>query len=252
MLLRTLAILLVSLPTFAQVWLPQEETPSEIVNHSAITVGYNEDHEVANWVGYVLRREHLQNCVERSNSFKEDPRLRTGSGTPEDYKSSGYDRGHLAPAGDMKWSRTAMRETFYMSNISPQTGKMNRGQWAQLEVLVRAWAKDADETIVFTGTILEGKLPRIGRTGISVPNEHYKVLLRSKNGELHAIGFLMSRNPTGTGIETYALPVRVIEGLAGLDFFPHLPEEMQDKVETQIDWNEWNFKARFSYDPCSR
>lgn len=252
MLLKTLALILVSLPSFAQVWLPLEETPSEIVNHSAITIGYNEEHEVANWVGYVLRPEHLQNCVERSNNFKEDPLLRTGSGTPEDYKSSGYDRGHLAPAGDMKWSRTAMRETFYMSNISPQTGKMNRGQWAQLEVLVRAWAKDADETIVFTGTILDGKLPRIGRTGISVPNEHYKVLLRSKDGKLDAIGFLMSRNPTGPDIETYALPVRVIERLARVDFFPHLTSAVQDSVESEIDWTQWNFKARFTYDPCSR
>lgn len=248
-----LKILLFFVPSlvWAQIWLPTERTPSEIVRHSAITIGYNEWHETPQWVGHVLRREHLQDCVGRSNSFKVDPLLRTGSATPEDYQSSGYDRGHLAPAGDMKWSKAAMRESFYMSNITPQSGTMNRGRWAQLETLVRAWAKESDETIIFSGPILKDGLPRIGETGVSVPEEHFKVLLRSRAGKYQAIAFLMNKTPSTQGLESYALPVREIERRTGLNFFPHLSRNIQDSVERDIDWSAWNFKAKFAYDRCS-
>jgi endonuclease G len=248
-----LKFLFVLIPSFvfAQTWLPDERTPSEIINHSAITIGYNEWHEVPQWVGYVLRREHLQDCVGRTNNFKVDPILRTGSSSPDDYKNSGYDRGHLAPAGDMKWSKSAMNESFYMSNITPQSPGMNRGKWAQLETLVRAWAKEADETLILSGPILKDGLPRIGRNAVSVPEEHFKVILRAKNRENKSIGFLMTKNPTIQGLEGYALSVREIEKLTGLNFFPHLSQNEQDKIERQIDWSAWNFKAKFSYDRCS-
>lgn len=248
-----LKIFLLLLPSivWAQVWLPTERSPSEIVRHNAITIGYNEWHETAQWVANVLRREHLQDCVGRVTSFKEDPLLSTGSATSDDYKNSGYDRGHLAPAGDMKWSRAAMRESFYMSNVTPQSSAMNRGRWTQLETLVRAWAKEAEETIIFSGPILKEGLPRIGRTGVSVPEEHFKVILSSRKGQRKAIAFLMNKTPSMQGLESYALPVREIERLTGLDFFPHLSHEEQNEIETEIDWDAWNFKSKFDYYPCS-
>ena len=247
-----IGLLLLSSLAHAQVWLPEEETPSDIIQHTAITIGYREEHEVPQWVAYVLRKEHLRDCFDRNDKFREDPSVRTGSALPTDYRSSGYDRGHIAPAGDMKWSKEAMEESFYMSNITPQSPGMNRGRWANLEMLARAWAKEGEETIIVSGPVLQANLPRIGGTGISIPNDHFKVLLRSKGQQLNAIAFLMTQNPTASGLESYALPVRTIEELTGLNFFPHLSKNEQDRIEKKIAWDQWDFKAKFSYYACSR
>ena len=136
-----------------------------------------------------------------------------------------------------------------MSNITPQSGTMNRGRWATLETLVRAWAKEGDETIIVSGPILKDGLPRIGATGVSVPEDHYKVLLRTKNGKQSAIGFLMGKNPAARDLESYVLSVRQIEELAGINFFPQLRDS--DDVETKVEFKDWDFKAKFSYDRCS-
>lgn len=189
--------------------------------------------------------------MDRDDNFRADPSVSSGSALPTDYRSSGFDRGHIAPAGDMKWSQQVMEESFYMSNITPQSPKMNRGRWASLETLTRAWAKEGDETIVVSGPVLRDNLPRIGSTGVSVPDEHFKVLLRSKNGKRAAIGFLMTQTPNESGLQTYALPVKTIEERTGLDFFPHLSQSDQNRLENQIDWSVWDFKAKFSYLPCS-
>ncbi len=247
-----IGLLLLSSLVHAQVWLPEEQNPSDIVQHSAITIGYNEEHEVPQWVAYVLRKEQLRDCFDRKDNFREDPSVRTGSALPTDYRSSGYDRGHIAPAGDMKWSKEAMEESFYMSNITPQSPGMNRGRWASLEMLSRAWAKEGDETIIVSGPVLRSNLPKIGSTGISIPNDHFKVLLRSKNNQLSAIGFLMTQNPTASSLESYALPVRTVEELTGLDFFPHLSKNEQERIEKKISWEQWDFRAKFSYYPCLR
>lgn len=247
-----IGLLMMTTLAHAQVWIPQEENPSDIIQHSAITIGYVENHELPQWVAYALRKEHLRDCFDRDDNFREDPSVRSGSALPTDYRSSGFDRGHIAPAGDMKWSKVAMEESFFMSNITPQSPKMNRGRWAILENLTRAWAKEGDETIVVSGPVLKDNLPRIGVTGVSVPDEHFKVLLRSKDGQRSAIAFLMTQNPSASDLQTYALPVRAIEERTGLNFFPHLSQNEQNRVEESIDWSAWDFKAKFSYFPCSR
>jgi len=251
--MRKLGWLLVAIfvSSHALAWWPEESHPSEIVQHSAITIGYQEAHEVPQWVAYVLRSEHLMDCHDRSDKFREDFSVSTGSAGPDDYRSSGFDRGHIAPAGDMKFSRQAMEDSFFMSNITPQSPGMNRGQWAKLETLVRAWAKEGDETYIVSGPILAEDLPKIRNTDISIPREHYKVIMRLHNGKRSAIAFLMSQNPNSADLRTYALSVREIENRSGLNFFPHLPRSEQEGLETTIDWSRWNFTARFSYLPCS-
>ena len=96
-------------------------------------MSYLETHEQAEWVYYRLNSNLVSGNVKRSNNFREDKSIRTGSANLSDYKYSGYDRGHLAPAGDMKSSNTGMSESFFMSNISPQTPSFNRGGWKKLE-----------------------------------------------------------------------------------------------------------------------
>ena len=247
----SLLLLAATSQAWAQAWLPEEESPSDIIRHTAITIGYDEEHEEPRWVAYALRREHLRDCFERGDNFRSDPNVRTGSALPTDYRNSGFDRGHIAPAGDMKWSKEAMQESFYMSNITPQSPGMNRGKWANLETLVRAWAKQGDETIIVSGPVLAEGLPRIGQSGISVPEQHFKVILRTRQGVRSMIGFLMGQNPVDSALETYALPVADIEHLTGLNFFPHLTAREQERLEGRIEWPQWDFRARFSYDPCS-
>ncbi len=249
-LLSLFAVAAYSLSAFAQAWIPDESSAGELVQHFAHTLSYNEDHEQPNWVGHVLRREHLRNCVGRDSNFRVDPRVSTGSASPSDYLNSGYDRGHLVPAGDMKWSSRAMRDTFYMSNVSPQSPQLNQGRWAALENLVRAWARQGDETIVIAGPILEENLPRIGANNVSVPRRYFKAILRNRGGDYHAIGFLFTQTPGNQALPAYALSIRKLEELTGLDLFPHLPAATQEMIEADIAWDQWDFNARASYDPC--
>jgi endonuclease G, mitochondrial len=123
----------------------------EIVSHSAIILAYNEEHEQAHWVSYKLTSQMLKGAAKRTDKFKEDPKVSTKSASPTDYRLSGYDRGHLAPAGDFTYDATAMAESFYMSNMSPQIPSFNRGIWKKLEDQVRFWAKENEKSILSPG-----------------------------------------------------------------------------------------------------
>ncbi|GAH82191.1 unnamed protein product, partial [marine sediment metagenome] len=134
----------------AHVYAPKDD----IIRHTAYTLKYKEKYEQAEWVLYKLTAERVKGSYKRTNDFRPDPMVKTGSATLSDYKGSGYDRGHLAPAGDMKWSTTAMSESFYMSNMSPQNPGFNRGIWKKLEGQVRTWATDNEEIYIVTGPVL--------------------------------------------------------------------------------------------------
>lgn len=239
------------LTAHADSWLPQGGDQGEVVQHTAYTLSYNSDHHVANWVAHALRPEHLKDCVGRESSFKIDPDLRGHSVNPDDYARTGFDRGHLAPAGDMKWSKQAMQESFYMSNISPQTPLMNRGRWAQLENLVRAWAKNAQETLIVTGPVLEGSLPQMGPAQVSVPSYHFKALFLTRQGQRQGIAFLMPQAPQNKDLRTYVVTIRKLEEMTGLNFYSHLSQDEQDRVEKDVKWQLWDFAANFTYDSCS-
>ena len=148
--LLLLAILLTSILSFSQqntkqssgLEIPRLKTNESVVNHFAYTLSYNETCEQANWVAYELTTEETNSTFKRSNKFITDPLVTTGSADNQDYAESGFDKGHLAPAGDMGWSATAMKESFYYSNMSPQLPGFNRGVWKRVEELVRNWAKE--------------------------------------------------------------------------------------------------------------
>jgi endonuclease G len=143
---------------------------AETVLHTWFALGYNEDHEQAEWVAYELTRARLnENWAERPNSFRPDPDVRTESATPRDYSSSGYDKGHLCPAADMAFDARAIDETFYMSNISPQRAPFNMGIWRELEELTRDWARKFKQVYVVTGPVLtQGSLGQIGFSKVTV------------------------------------------------------------------------------------
>lgn len=223
-----------------------------LVERKYYDLSYNEHHEVANWVSYSLEINQLRNCVKRSNQFRADPLVPTGTAELNDYKNTGFDRGHLLPAGDMKFDATAMAETFYFSNIAPQPPTFNRGKWSQLEALVRAWALKYKKIWIITGPVLDNSLPQIGSKNlVSVPREFFKVILRKDPIRGYTgIAFLMSIETPYPTIQAYALDINTVEKITQIDFFNFLGNE-EERVEGHFNPMDWDFKATFDYLPCT-
>lgn len=233
-------------PALAYSLAPALPTGSRALNKAALSISFNPAHHEADWVFYDLGPDHLQNCVQRADSFRPDPELPLAvGGSLADYRGSGFDRGHLSPAGDNKWSREAMHESFLLSNISPQPSAFNRGIWAKLENLVRAWASQGGGLWVATGPVLKDGLEKIGATKISVPESFYKVLITKD--ERHAIALELPSDARGD-ISQYAVPVRSLEETSSLHFFASL--EDRDDLKNDLDLRPWDFDARFQYEEC--
>lgn len=156
------------------------ESGHEFRSFSGYTICYREEYEQPEWAAYTLTAEKLVKNASREDNFRPDPEISTGSASLADYKGSGYDRGHLAPAADFSYSAEAMSDSFYLSNMSPQNGSFNRGIWAKLEAAVRDWAEETFITYVVTGPVLEKPASEYGFIGaneVSVPEYYYKALL---------------------------------------------------------------------------
>ena len=225
-----------------QIELPKSLPSEQIVFHNGFTLSYNENHEQSNWVAYELTSTEVEGTVPRMDDFRPDEKIKSGTATVIDYKGSGYDRGHLAPAADMKWSSTAMSESFYMSNMSPQTPGFNRGIWKNLENQVRIWALDCGSVYVVTAGVLSEDLPRIGINDVSVPSYYYKVILDYTEPELKGIGFVMPNQKSSQPIESFAVPIDHVEKTTGIDFFYTVPDEVENELEASIDLEKWGFK----------
>jgi len=206
--------------------------PSEqVINRTAYTFAYNEEHEQANWVAYVLTQAHLGDGVERSNRFMEDPLVSTQTASNADYAKSGYDRGHLAPAADMSWSLQVMQESFYYSNMSPQLPGFNRGIWKKLEEKVRDWALLYDSLYVVTGPVLEAGLPTIGPNKVSVPKYYFKALIAPKQQK--GIAFLMPNAKSDADLLAFSLSIDALEAKLGRDFFYQMKDQLEQQIESK-------------------
>lgn len=223
--------------------LPYIVKQNVIVRHIGYTLSYNEKYEQANWVAYELTAKETEKVVGRSNDFRTDPNVATGSADDADYKNSGYDRGHLAPAADMGWSAQAMEESFYYSNMSPQTPGFNRGIWKRLEEQVRQWAVDNQAIYVVTGPVLVPNLPTIGHDKVAVPNYYYKVILDYTKPELKGIGFIMPNTSSTLAISNYAVSIDSVETVTGINFFPALPNEQERSIEKSLCLECWSWNA---------
>ena len=211
----------------------------QLTEHTAFSLAYSEEHEQPAWVAYLISRQHSLNAHERRNKFRVDPAITTSSASPSDYSNSGYDRGHLAPAADFDYNKKALTETFFMSNISPQKPELNRGKWKELEELVRSWATEHDSLWVVTGPVLEKGLKKIGTNKVSVPKYFYKIILDPKQPEVKMIGFLMPNSKNNKELSFYAVPVDSIEKICRLDFFPQLPDLLEDSLESYVHYKAW-------------
>jgi len=218
--------------------IPQLEN-NQIIKHTAFTLSYNEQHEQANWVAYVLTSEQATTKCERSNSFKSDKQVSTESATYKDYKKSGYDRGHLAPAADMCLSSKTLQESFYYSNISPQKAGFNRGIWKKLEMQVRKWAIEKGKIYIVTGPVLTDSLDVIGPNNVSVPNYYYKVILYYNDSEIEGIGFVLLNETSKEPLLDLAVTIDDIEKMTGINFFYSLPDDKEKEVESVVNLNYW-------------
>lgn len=214
---------------------------SLIVKHLAYTLSYNEKHEQANWVAYELTEEETVKKAKRGNHFIPDPMVRTGSSNNEDYARSGYDRGHLAPAADMSFSDTTMKESFFFSNMSPQVSAFNRGIWKELEEQIREWAIEYKSLYIVTGPILHDGLPQIGPDHVSVPELYYKVILDYTAPDIKAIGFVIPNADSDKQLQNYAVSVDSVECLSKINFFYQLPDSIEKKIESSCCIKCWNW-----------
>ena len=213
---------------------------SQVIEHTGYTVSYNRKRRNPNWVAYELTAEEVDGKEPRNGDFIPDPDLKGAQATDEDYKNCGWDRGHLAPAADMKWSKEAMEESFYLSNISPQNNNLNRGVWKSIEELTRDAAVKHKNVLVVTGPVFtkEKGLGKIGKNKVLIPNGFYKVLLINDCG-YKGIGFYCENKAGKKKLSSYAVSIDSIEHITGIDFFHMLPDEIENTVESEYNWNIW-------------
>ncbi|MBC2837790.1 DNA/RNA non-specific endonuclease [Robiginitalea sp. SC105] len=225
---------------FPEPWLPAG-FGGERVRHAFYQLEYAEAHEQAAWVAYVLDPAQLTRDDRERPYYIEDPEVSTFSADWRNYRGSGYDRGHLCPAGDRRFSLTAYNQTFYTSNVSPQDPGFNAGIWNELEMQVRRWCRRYGRVFVITGGVLGPGLPAIGEEQVTVPAYFYKVVIREGDAGPLAIGFLMPNQPREETLQRFAVSLDSIEGVTGLDFFRELPPSVQEGLESRERSADWHF-----------
>ena len=215
--------------------------PEKIVKHLGYTVSFNTDWLIPNWVAYELTAEEVAGVEPRGNHFVPDPEIWQSPST-EEYANSGYDRGHMAPAADMKWSKQAMTESFYTSNICPQNKNLNKGDWKDLEEHVRSMASKYDHIYIACGPIVSTSPKKIGQyiETIAVPDAFYKVILRQKGDTWSAVGFMMPNKAGHKPLKKYAMSIEDIEVITDIDFFTALPDSIEEKIELTYNLKDWD------------
>lgn len=221
-------------------YLPSSTT-NQIVKHDFYTLSYNEKFEQSEWVYYELKKRFVVNGNFSRPFFIEDPKVKTESANWRNYKKSGYDKGHLCPAGDMEFDIKAYNDTFYTSNISPQDHNFNAGVWNRLEEKIRYWAIKYDGIYVVTGGVLEASLKTIGKEKVLVPNYFYKILLDDSNGKYKMIAFLIPNEKSNKPLYDFVVSVDSIEKMTGINFFPKLQDSIEENLEKSSDYKNWSF-----------
>lgn len=221
-------------------------------HHKNYSLSYSEEDEQSEWVAYELTRNESHGDEERAELFTEDPDITTGSAHPYEYRNSGYDKGHLAPSGDMRFDTEAMNECFYMSNISPQVKEMNCGIWNDLEKQTRKWARFYGRIHIVCGPVLnhpkttrkrlcyDDKYKGRTKSNITIPDLFYKIIFDfSKKGKEKMIAFCIPNKNVEDSFDKYVVTVDSIEELTGIDFFSNLPTEVQKRFESSSDLEKW-------------
>ncbi len=223
---------------YETVMMPQGMSDN-VVKYKGFTVHFNKNLHIPNCVVYEITANEARGRREREGDFERDKNV---SGCPNwwDYRDSGYDRGHMAPAGDMKWDEQAMNETFYLTNICPQDNELNAGMWNDIELKIREWAKRDKSLIVITGPIVDKNPETIGQDmDIAVPDAFFKVILSPKTTPMKAIAFICPNRACGGSLKKYMVSVDEVEKRTGMNFFNVLPDDQEERLESTCNPNQW-------------
>lgn len=239
-----------------KVGLPKLQPEETLINHSAMSLVYSEKHEQAKWVTHIITADIINGKTGRSNDFRVDPLVKTGTASEKDYflktlkegskdkydyDGFGYDRGHLAPSADFRWSKKALSESYFYSNMSPQLAKFNREKWADLEGLLRGYVYEHPKTqlYVVTGPLLNDSLSVLERgvNKVSIPGYFFKVLLDLTNNK--AIAFIMPNKELKYPVSSYAVDINEVEEVTGINFFYQLEDSLEEHLEAQKNISIW-------------
>ena len=233
--------------------MPQLAEFEDPVCHSAMCILFSEEYRLAKWVVHILSSDIIDGRVSRTNDFRSDPYIPL-AGEEADYflkfeqedgsfkyDGFGYDRGHLAPSADFRWSEKALSESYFYSNITPQTPEFNRQKWAEIEDFLRTYIYNNPESELFvvTAPLLKKDLPRIerGLNKLPIPELHYKIAVDfNKN---IGVAFLVPQENLIYPIDWYAVTIDSIENLTGINFFPNLSPFLEELIESQTDLSKW-------------
>ncbi len=213
---------------------------SVVKDYEGFTVNFNPDNKTPNYVAWILQGSETEGAVGRSNNFWTDTDL---AGCPEtrDYSRSGYDRGHMCPAGEQKWSEDAMHNSFVMANICPQKHELNTGAWKTLEDKERIWAKRDSAIVIVAGPIYDtSDKETIGKNKVRVPSAFFKVLLAPYAQPMRAIGFVYPNMKCEGNMASYAVSVDNVEAMTAFDFFASLPDTLENDIESVVSFKDWN------------
>ena len=219
---------------------PLEGVPEQILRKSSYITSYNKDTKLPNWVAWNLSGSHTDGPYKRMSNFYEDEDVPYPKATLDDYRGSGWSRGHMCPAGDNKWNEDAMYDTFSLTNVCPQNANLNSGLWNSIEMDCRRWARRFNDIYIVCGPIfMNREHEAIGANNVLVPEAFFKVVL-CLNGKPKGIGFIV-RNTDGTKKrDLYYNSIDQVERITGMDFFPALPDDIENVVEATADINDWD------------
>ena len=226
------------------VGLPALQPGDVLIEHAGHSLVYDEKNEVPKWTAHIASTELITGNLARIDTFLMDEKVATGSSTVEDYWNSGFDRGHMVPSADMRWSLEALTATYLYSNVAPQRPEFNRGSWGELEDWIRRSVRYGNERVfVVTGPVLTAGLPKLANPGhkneVSIPELFYKVVADLDGNDKKAIAFVMKNGVNDYPTISYAVPVDSVEKLTGLDFFPALDDTTEVRIEAQRDPQAW-------------
>ncbi len=214
--------------------------PSQFKSYTGMDLSFNSRCHIPNWVSWELTADETTGDVDRTNKFYNDPEI---EGCPDswDYSYSGYDRGHMAPAGDMKWDSKAMEETFFLSNICPQVKSLNTGSWKNLEEKCRLWAQIDRRIYIVCGPVIDDKpLELIGESKVWVPKRFFKAIIAPYSTPARGIGFIMPNGKVVGGMQACAVTIDEVERVTGHDFFASLPDDLENELESQCNFHQWS------------
>ncbi len=213
--------------------------PAVKVNYTGFYVSFNPEMHQPNFAAWELNPDEVDGAASRKEAqFRPDPDVE-GCASLDDYRGSGYDRGHMAPAADMKWSQQAMDDCHYLTNICPQDRKLNGGPWATVEKNSRKWATRFGPLYIIAGPIPGDRLThKIG--SVPVPERFFKVIIAPQANPPRGIAFLMPNAPIPGGAQATVTSIDRIEEISGYDFFHSLPDAIENEIEAQHNLNSWN------------